>query len=299
VVGRLNFRDVIPPHQVALLEGRMGRMLKDDALEGVEYEMRRRDGSTFFALLSSSAVRDAQGNFLRSNTTVVDITRRKAAETALREQQRFLQKITDRVPGLIAYLDADLRFRFANAEHLRVFGMDPQRIMGEHVSQFVPPDVWADVEPYMRAALAGTTQHLETWRRTVDGQQVFVSADYLPDLADDGNVRGLFIQIVDITERKRVEERVSHLNEELELRIQERSAELLESEQRFRLMVDNLRDYCIFFMDANGFITDWTDSAQRMDGHSPVQMLGRHYGVLFDPSPTAHREAETAKAHRG
>jgi PAS domain S-box-containing protein len=53
-------------------------------------------------------------------------------------------------------------------------------------------------------------------------------------------------------------------------------------------MVDNLRDYCIFFMDAEGLITDWTDSAQRMDGYSPTQMLGRHYGVLFDPANPEH-----------
>ncbi|MBL0919218.1 MAG: PAS domain S-box protein [Hydrogenophaga sp.] len=284
VVGKLNFRDVIPPHQVALLEARMGRMFANDAIEPVEYEMQRRDGRRFFTLLSSSAVRDTQGNFLRSNTTVVDITRRKAAEEALREQQRFLKSITDRVPGLIAYLDAGLHFRFANAEHLRVYGMDPQRILGEHISRCVAPDVWADIAPRMATALAGTPHHFETWRRTVDGSPIFVSASYLPDLDDQGRARGIFVQIIDITERKRIEERVSHLNEELELRIQERSAELLESEQRFRLMVDNLRDYCIFFMDANGFITDWTDSAQRMDGYSPVQMLGRHYGVLFDPA---------------
>jgi PAS domain S-box-containing protein len=53
-------------------------------------------------------------------------------------------------------------------------------------------------------------------------------------------------------------------------------------------MVDNLRDYCIFFMDAEGTITDWTDSAQRMDGYSPTQMVGRHYGVLFDPANPEH-----------
>ena len=77
------------------------------------------------------------------------------------------------------------------------------------------------------------------------------------------------------------------LNDELEQRIQERSAELLESEQRFRLMVDNLREYCIFFMDADGLITDWTDSAQRLEGYAPTETLGRHYSVLFqqhDPS---------------
>ena len=56
-------------------------------------------------------------------------------------------------------------------------------------------------------------------------------------------------------------------------------------------MVDALRDYCIFFLDAQGRITDWTDSAQRMDGYPPSQMLGRHYGVLFD----ARTEAATGR----
>ncbi|WP_382328117.1 PAS domain S-box protein [Hydrogenophaga sp. UC242_50] len=288
VVGKMAFRDMMAPRHTDLLEHRMQKILKDDALEAVEYEMRRRDGSTFHALLSSSAVRDADGRFLRSNTTVVDITLRKAAEMALRDNQRFLQTITDHVPGLIAYLDAGLHFRFANAEHLRVYGMDPQYIIGRHIGECVKPDVWADIEPRMRMALAGQPHHFETWRPTIDGQQIFVSASYLPDFNDEGKVQGLFVQIIDITDRKRIEERVVHLNEELEQRISERSLELLESEQRFRLMVDNLRDYCIFFMDADGIITDWTDSAQRMDGYSPTQMLGRHYGVLFDPVNPDH-----------
>jgi PAS domain S-box-containing protein len=287
VVGKLGFRDVIPPSDVPLLESRMRKILHDDALEGVEYRMRRRDGRTFHALLSSSAVRDKDGVFLRSNTTVVDITHRKAAEISLRDNQRFLQTITDHVPGLIAYLDAGLRFRFANAEHLRVYGMDPVRIMGQHISQCVLPEVWSDIQPRMEAALTGEEQHFTTWRPALGGKHIFVSARYLPDV-QDGQVRGLFVQIIDITERKLIEERVSNLNEELEVRIRERSAELLEAEQRFRLMVDNLRDYCIFFMDADGLITDWTDSAQRMDGYSPTQMLGRHYGVLFDPANPEH-----------
>ncbi len=287
VVGRMNFRDIMLPEQTGLLDSRMQKILRDDALEAAEYELRRRDGSTFHALLSSSAVRDANGQFLRSNTTVVDITRRKAAETALRDSQRFLQTITDHVPGLIAYVDDRLVFRFANAEHLRVYGMDPQYIVGRHVSECIRTDVWAETRPRMEAALKGQPQHFETWRRTADGHEIFVSVNYMPDM-NEGRIKGLFVQIIDITERKRIEERVIHLNEELEQRISERSAELLESEQRFRLMVDNLRDYCIFFMDADGIITDWTDSAQRMDGYSPTQMVGRHYGVLFDPVNPEH-----------
>jgi len=297
MVGRKNFRDVIPASQIPLLEARMQRLLLDDALEGVEYELRRRDGSTFYALLSSTPVRDAKGQFLRSNTTVVDISRRKAAEVALRESQRFLQNITDHVPGLIAYVDHQLVVRFANAEHLRVFAKDPREIVGRSMASVMSPQVWPEVEPLIRAALQGQAQHHETWMLAANGLPLYMSASFLPDISE-GQVRGIFVQLIDITERKRVEERVLHLNDELEVRIRERSAELIESEQRFRLMVDNLRDYCIYFMDAAGVITDWTDSAQRMDGYPPAQMQGKHFGVLFNGTDPQAGQTEANKVLR-
>ncbi len=280
VVGKMHYRDLVAPGRDDLVEERLKRLQQDGFLEPVEYGLRRRDGTVIDVLMSSTAVRDAQGRYLRSNTTVMDITARKLAEVALRENQRFLQTITDHVPGMIAYLDAMLRFRFANAEHLRIYGLDPSKMLGIHISEVVPAEVWADIGPRMQAALGGQAQHFEAWRKTVSGESIFINANYLPDI-HEGLVQGVFVQIVDITERKRVEERVHQLNDELELRIRERSLELLESEQRFRLMVDNLREYCIFFLDSQGLITDWTDSAQRMEGYSPTEMLGRHYSLLF------------------
>lgn len=298
VIGRLHLRDMLRPEDVQEGLARLARLVAGEKPDPIEIVVRRRDGSSFAALLSSTAVRDSKGRFLRANNTLVDVTALKAAQQALEAQGRFMQTITDRVPGLIAYLDAGLHFRFANAEHLRIYGMDPKALVGQHIRKCVKADIWLEIEPRLRAALAGQAQHFETWRHMADGTPIFVSTDYLPDLDDKGGVRGVFVQIVDITDRKRIEERVSNLNEELEQRIQERSAELLEAEQRFRLMVDNLRDYCIFFMDANGFISDWTDSAQRMDGYSPVQMLGRHYGVLFDPLDEAAGRADAERMLR-
>lgn len=280
VVGKMSFSDFTLPNRNELVEDRLSRLIAGEEIESAEYEMRRRDGSLFPALLSSTAVRDESGNYLRSNTTVVNITERKAAETAVRESQRFLYAITEHVPGVIAYLDAMLRFRFANAEHTRMIGIDPQQMIGLHASECLPPETWAEALPRFEAALSGRQQHFEAWRTRADGERIFVSANYVPDL-QDGLVKGVFVQIVDITDRKRIEERMNHLNEELELRIKERSTELLESEQRFRLMVDNLREYCIFFIDVKGHITDWTDSAQRMEGYTPTETIGRHFSMLF------------------
>ena len=280
VVGIKQFKDFVLPTRSALVEDRLQRLMRDDVLEGAEYEIRRRDGSLFHALLSSSAVRDVQGRFLRSNTTMVDISQRKQAEIALRENQRFLQTVTNHVPGVIAYLDAALRYRFANDEHKHMYGMDPEKIVGLPISECLPAPIWNEIQPLLKGALEGRPQHYEAWRTTPDGHAVFISGTYLPDV-HEGLVQGVIVQIIDITERKRVEERVLQINDELEVRIRERSLELLESEQRFRLMVDNLREYCIFFLDAAGSITDWTDSAQRMEGYSPSEMVGQHYALLF------------------
>lgn len=301
VVGKLDFRSFILPMDGPLIEERLSRLAHSDVSESTELEVRRRDGSTFPVLVSSSAVRDEQGRFLRSNNTVVDITERKAAESALRENQRFLQTITDQVPGAIAYVDTALRFRFANTEHHRLYGLAAEKIIGLHASDCLPADIWADVAPHLQAALSGAAQKFEAWRHDPEGAPMCVSAQYLPDI-HEGLVKGIFVQVTDITDHKRVEERMAHLNEELELRIKERSLELLESEQRFRLMVDNLRDYCIFFFDTEGRISDWTDSAQRMEGYSPTETIGRHYSLLFkrktpeEALRTGQRMMETAAA---
>jgi PAS domain S-box-containing protein len=280
VVGKMGFADIARPQNMSLVEGRLQRLIAGEDLEAAEYEVKRRDGTTFPALISSAAVRDHEGRFLRSNTTVVNITQRMEAEMALQDNQRFLQAITDHVPGYIAYVDTTLRFRFANEEYFHLYGRHPQHIVGSCITDCIPPEIWRDIEPLMRGALNGEQQAFETWRTSATGEPMYLSITYLPDIHED-QVRGVFVQGIDITERKRIEERVNGLNEELERRFRERSAELLESEQRFRLMVDNLREYCIFFMDAQGRITDWTDSALRLEGYAPNEMLGRHYSVLF------------------
>ncbi len=292
VVGRLTYQDLMVPKHAGMLEERLRRLMAHGFVEPAEYELRQRDGSVFPALVSSAAVRDANGGYLHSNTTVVDITARKAAELALQANQRFIQAITDHMPGLIAYLDTELRFRFANANHLPIYGIEASAMLGKPLSECFSTEIWSDIAPRLQAALAGEVQHFETWRHTAQGQRIFISASYIPDL-HEGKVKGIFVQVIDITERKRIEERVTGLNTELEQRIRERSIELLESEQRFRLMVDNMRDHGVFFLDADGCITDWTDSAQRMDGFSPTEMLGRHYRLLFERSDenNAHEQA--------
>lgn len=62
---------------------------------------------------------------------------------------------------------------------------------------------------------------------------------------------------------------------------------LRSSEERFRLLVDGVRDYAIFMLDANGLVSSWNRGAQRIKGYSTDEILGQPYEMFFTPEDRA------------
>jgi PAS domain S-box-containing protein len=86
---------------------------------------------------------------------------------------------------------------------------------------------------------------------------------------------------LDITKRKNAEialrqseTEVRKLNETLEQRVKAGITELLDSEQRFRLMVEGVQDYAIFMLDTEGRVVSWNLGAERIYGYSAEEILG-------------------------
>jgi PAS domain S-box-containing protein len=62
---------------------------------------------------------------------------------------------------------------------------------------------------------------------------------------------------------------------------QRREAQLFESENRFRLMVESIDDYAMFMVDPKGFITSWNRGAERLTGYSENEALGQPFSILY------------------
>jgi PAS domain S-box-containing protein len=62
------------------------------------------------------------------------------------------------------------------------------------------------------------------------------------------------------------------------------------SEERFRTLIQYIKDYAIFMLDAEGMIIEWTEGAQRMKGYSAEEVIGQHYGMFFTPEAIAAGE---------
>lgn len=79
--------------------------------------------------------------------------------------------------------------------------------------------------------------------------------------------------------------------------------DLRESEERYRLLVEGVKDYAIFMLDPHGRVTSWNDGARRIFGYEAEDVLGDHFSCIFGPEDAAEggpdrllREAEARGA---
>ncbi|MYN40994.1 response regulator [Duganella sp. FT109W] len=135
--------------------------------------------------------------------------RQKAARDAARqrsqESERRARVLADTLPLLIAYLDRDLRYRFANAHYRTQWGLEPQEMLGKTVSEVFGPAAAPWLED-LNSALAGRRLHYERDFQGRDGVAHFL-VDLVPDIAPDGRVAGFYLTAMNITDRKNSEQR--------------------------------------------------------------------------------------------
>ncbi|MEP6502287.1 MAG: PAS domain-containing protein [Betaproteobacteria bacterium] len=142
-----------------------------------------------------------------------DITERKALEQEVRDNESFVRKITDSLPVRIAYLDRELRFRFANAAHCRRFGRERAEILGRTRDELLGRPASEAVNTSVAAVLAGVAQRFEYEEATADALHSF-DIQLTPDVGPDGQVRGFFYSGLDVSERKRAERSLHELTRE-------------------------------------------------------------------------------------
>ncbi len=171
----------------------------------LRYRVRHRDGRWLYVDDRAVVLKDPQGRPLRLVGFTTDVTEVVAAEAALREGARQLRLVTDNVPVRIAHLDADWRYKFVNRAYAERFGLTAEQVIGKRIPEVVGPEAFAITEPYLRRTLGGEKTEFEIEFPYVTGSAVMRCA-LVPERNGDGEVVGVLSAVMDITERKRMEE---------------------------------------------------------------------------------------------
>lgn len=175
-------------------------------------------------LTTKGPLLDAQGNVTGLFGIARDITERKHSEQVLRQAKDEWERTFDSVPDLIAIIDSQYRIVRANRSMAQRLGVTPEECIGQlcyhsiHRSDH-PPEFC----PHALTMADGREHACELHEELLGG--VFMSTT-TPLLDEHGQMIGAVHVVRDITERKRAEESVRKLNEELELRVHERTVQL-------------------------------------------------------------------------
>lgn len=62
--------------------------------------------------------------------------------------------------------------------------------------------------------------------------------------------------------------------------------------ERYKLLVENVQDYAIFFMDAEGYIQTWNKGAQKTKGYAPEEIIGKHFSIFYSPEDNADQKPQ-------
>jgi len=79
------------------------------------------------------------------------------------------------------------------------------------------------------------------------------------------------------------ESKLRELNAHLDQLVSDRTEKLRETEERFRLMVEGVKDYAIIMLDKEGRVVSWNAGAQRFKGYSDNEIIGRHLSTFYVP----------------
>jgi PAS domain S-box-containing protein len=202
-----------------------------------------------------------------------------ADERAKRHAAEEFKVLVDGVRDYAIFmLDGNGRVTTWNSGAERLKGYKRDEIIGKDFSIFYTEEARQAGHPkrLLETALRESRYEEENWRVRKDGTRFWASVIITAIRTESGTLIGFAKVTRDLTERRLAEEKREAERHEAE-RV------LRESEERFRLLVDEVRDYAIFFLDSEGQVMTWNAGAERIKGYRADEIIGQSFVCFYVP----------------
>nr|CRH07994.1 Protein of unknown function. putative Histidine kinase [Candidatus Magnetococcus massalia] len=228
-----------------------------------------------------SRLTNAEGMTIGGLLRFHDETRKLKSREQLRQERDLTRRYLEIAGTIILVLDTDFNISLINRKGCEVLGYERNELLGMNwIQQITPADQQEEIHQLRAQLLKGEALSLryhEDEVVTKQGERRLVAWHNRLMTNDMGEVTGLLASGEDITEKRKVQER------------------LMESEARFRKMASAAQD-AIIEVDEMDRILYWNRSAERMFGHQKEQVFGRQMHRLISPA-RFHPIIDKALAH--
>ncbi|HEU0298058.1 MAG TPA: PAS domain S-box protein, partial [Longimicrobium sp.] len=205
----------------------------------------------------------------------LEVSQRTQAEAQLREEEARFRTVVENLSEAVLLTDLDGIVTFASERIEEVTGYPPAELVGRRAGHvLLAEDELRAADERLEDRRAGRSGRWEVPITRKDGStgRVEVIGTAIRDA--EGRTVGGLDAVTDVTERHRAE------------------AELHAVRERFRLLVETVRDYAIVAVDPDGYVVSWNAGAERIAGYTAEQILGRHVSVFYPPEEAAQGEPQ-------
>jgi PAS domain S-box-containing protein len=242
---------------------------------------------------------------------------RERVEVKLRRHEQILRAMFAQSAVGIAQIDTAGGFTLANHRFCGILRRPALELLQMRIQDLIDPEDLPQMGNMIRQAIrTGEGFVLEARHVLPDGSRRWVRNNVSAIADSSGVTRHLMVVAEDVTERRRAEERLQRAHDELQKALEERNAALehttevlhteieqrkrteaalehdiaerrkaqealMESEWRFRTVIQGVTDYAIFMLDRGGYITNWNVGGQRIHQYSAPEIIGEHFSRFY------------------
>jgi len=246
-----------------------------------------------------------------------DVMVRRRLEARLRHQEQNLRAMFSEAAVGIAQADTTGRFRLVNDALCEIVQRPAAELLQMRMQDLVDPDDQSRMLDLLGRAIHYGEGFVTECRQVLpDGARLWVRTHVAAMLDQAGAVRHLMAVAEDVTARRRAEEDLQRAHDELQKAVHDRTATLktasevlhteieqrkrvedalkhdiverrkaqdalVESEWRFRMVIQGVTDYAIFMLDPDGNITHWNMGAQRIHQYTAAEVVGQHFSRFY------------------
>ncbi|MBE8726877.1 PAS domain S-box protein [Flavobacterium hungaricum] len=237
-------------------------------------------GAEFYVDFEYAPVRESDNTISGIKITLIDVTEKVVTRKKIEESEMRFRSLTESIPQLIWETDAEGNALFASGKWLEFTGIQPGT--EESWKSIVHPDDFEEsLKTWEYALKTGEIYRSDVRMRRKDGVYRWHAVIGEPVFDLDNTIIKWVGAFTDIHTEKA-------FSQELEQQVTARTRELIQinesltkSEERYHLMVEEVQEYSILYLNSEGIIENWNVGAEKIKGYKAEEIVGKYFAVFY------------------